>query len=358
MEAAWYGSYGSSDIHGGPLDIYYGSYNGSYDISYGSYGAPAAASEYSLWPWPEGSEVAEVQKLFSDIQKLRGDMTDIVCHDDIRSDYRMCLHTFIGQLVCQERYLAEFVGGQGVLTKELLQHYKDGRKHAEQWLQHYYKGATCMAAPPGLEAVLLGDKKAEDKNTEDEKELVSRTEDTAVRAFEMLIRAKYHLNRPTEYPAIRRAKNIFAHVVLPEFDDAMEVAIEVAKNCMRRDKPVAQLAAKALQRIETVVNRHGRKIATIADAQRGLQDMVVLACCRFSCTQEQLQEQGMPEPLELELNNAFGRNLRDPDDPDDKELFARLGKSKYHLFCHGQQWGKRKPKVSRTLMLLEPGPVV
>ena len=65
---------------------------------------------------------------------------------------------------------------------------------------------------------------------------------------------------------------------------------------------------------------------------------------------------GIPPQLQLRLNEALGMDIEALCD-----LKSRLGKTKYHLFTPGEQWGKRKPKDKKLRSLrrsLALGPLV
>jgi len=70
--------------------------------------------------------------------------------------------------------------------------------------------------------------------------------------------------------------------------------------------------------------------------QRRLQDIAILACCRFM-NQRILQKHGIPDELKCRLQAAFG-----PAALEDESLWSRLGNSKYHIFTPEKSFKKRK----------------
>ena len=68
-------------------------------------------------------------------------------------------------------------------------------------------------------------------------------------------------------------------------------------------------------------------VAELKVLQRHMQDVVVLACARFTDQQENFERRGIPTQLEARLNAAFQAEVRN-----DIGFWSRLGNSKSHLF--------------------------
>ena len=69
-------------------------------------------------------------------------------------------------------------------------------------------------------------------------------------------------------------------------------------------------------------------VAELKVLQRHMQDVVVLACARFTDQQENFERRGIPTQLEARLNTAFQAEVRN-----DIGFWSRLGNSKSHLFA-------------------------
>ena len=168
--------------------------------------------------------------------------------------------------------------------------------------------------------------------------LVGELAETAQMAAALVEQAQKHLEEPTEVTRLKRLKRLILQVSTTEFADAADDLKWISEN-MTGGEDVERRAAKALDRVDTVLQRYGHHEA-MKKAQRKTQDVLLLACCRL-LDPDELQEKGIPDKLHERLNRACQRDVAK-----DLLLWARLGKAKYHLFTNGQRFSRRKPKLS------------
>ena len=211
-----------------------------------------------------------------------------------------------------------------------------------------------------------------------ENALVTELVEAAKEAKVLVREAKQHIeDMPAEDTWLKRLKRILVHISTPELE-AAALDLEWIGENPHGDESVEHRAAQALEHVDHVTQHLKRILVHISTpeceaaapdlewivdlfsdwehvdhmmqrhehpsltlAQRRVQDTLLLACCRLMNPNE-LQEKGMPVKLGLRLNKAFRRDVAL-----DHDLWARLGKAKYHLFTQGKKWGKRKPKLAK-----------
>ena len=141
---------------------------------------------------------------------------------------------------------------------------------------------------------------------------------------------------------INRLHRILMHVAVTEFPAAQAKLEEVhADPC--GDEAVERKAYEALETLEKVTGRYFTNTA-MKEARRSVQDVLVLACAR-GIEDSLLNEKKIPEPMTKRLAKAARRDVAAL--VADRDLWARLGKTKYHVFTQGRKWGKRKPKLAK-----------